>query len=582
MTDAPQQAQYGARYQPNRKIARGGMADVFEAHDLLLDRSVALKVLFSELSTNATFVERFRREAQAAAALAHPNIVSVYDWGPANGTYYIVMELITGTTLAEVIRESGQVQSGRAAAIGADVALALAFAHRHGVVHRDIKPSNVLIADDGSVKVADFGIARAVTNDEDLTQTGAVLGTATYISPEQAKGDDLDGRSDLYSLGVVLYEMVTGVPPFVGESPIAVAYKHVTEAVRPPRQLNPLVPAGLEAIIMRCLQKDRSRRYADAGELRADLVRLLDDRPVRTEMLVVGGIGDTTVMGAERTQFISTVPPTSSIPIVTVPPDSPSRSRWWLWTLIVLLLLGLIAALVVPKLLNTAAKKPAVAAQVRVPSVVGAGEQGAQSTLTADGFQVNTNFVSNVAAIGTVVSQNPKGQTLAKKGSIVTLTISNGRGTVIVPSVLKEQVTNAEAKLLALGFNVSTNYQAASAAQGTVINQSPQASQSVQRGSTVVLTVSNGPATIAVPNVVGAQLAQASNKLGSDQLAVGNVTYQPSASQASGVVLSTSPVAGTQVAPNSAVNLVVSSGSATTTTTTTSSTTTSTVPIPPS
>ena len=229
MTENQQGQIFGTRYRPERLIARGGMADVYEARDLLLDRLVALKVLFPELSTNPTFVERFRREAQSAAALSHPNIVSVYDWGPANSTYFIAMELVTGSTLADVIRESGVVAPGRAAVIGADVALALAFAHRHGVVHRDIKPSNVLLTEDGMVKVADFGIARAVTNDEDLTQTGAVLGTATYISPEQARGEDLDGRSDVYSLGIVMYEMLTGTAPFLAETPIAVAYKHVTE-----------------------------------------------------------------------------------------------------------------------------------------------------------------------------------------------------------------------------------------------------------------------------------------------------------------------------------------------------------------
>ena len=268
------------RYELSHLVARGGMAEVYRARDQLLDRPVALKVLFPELSVDRSFVERFRREAQAAANLSHPNIVPVFDWGEDSGTYFIVMEFVDGRALSSILRTAGPLHPDRAAEIAADVAGALSYAHRHGVVHRDVKPGNVLITEEGTIKVTDFGIARAVNTEESVTQTGAVMGTATYFSPEQAEGMGVDSRSDIYSLGVVLFEMVTGRPPFLGDTPVAVASKHVREHPPAPREVNPGVPPDLEAIILKCLAKSPDHRYATGDDLRIDLLRFREGRAV--------------------------------------------------------------------------------------------------------------------------------------------------------------------------------------------------------------------------------------------------------------------------------------------------------------
>src|SRR5687768_3539984 len=277
---------WSGRYELVRKLARGGMAEVFLARDLLLDRPVALKVLYPELSRDPTFVERFRREAQAAANLSHPNIVSVYDWGEEDGTYFIVMEYVEGRTLAQIVSDEGPLLPDRAADVAIDVAGALGFAHRNGVVHRDVKPGNVLSSPLGQVKVADFGIARAVSTEENLTQAGTVMGTATYFSPEQARGEQVDPRSDVYSLGVVLYELLVGDPPFKGDSPVAVAYKHVQEQAELPTTRNPRIPVALEAVTMKALAKNPANRYASAEELAADLRRFREGRPVAAEAIL--------------------------------------------------------------------------------------------------------------------------------------------------------------------------------------------------------------------------------------------------------------------------------------------------------
>ena len=279
------------RYEMHKRIGRGGMADVFLARDLLLDRQVAIKVLFPEFAIDPNFVERFRREAQAAANLSHPNIVNVYDWGKYYGTYFITMEYVQGRTLAEILRTNRQLTAKQAAEIASEVAAALGFAHEAGLAHRDIKPANILIGSNGQVKVADFGIARAMNapTESNLTQVGAVMGTASYFSPEQAQGAQPDPRSDLYSLGIVMYEMVAGRPPFTGENPVSIAYKQVHDPPQPLNQIVADIPRPFEAIVAKLLAKDPKLRYPSAHALRDDLRRFRNGEQVQALVSAVAG-----------------------------------------------------------------------------------------------------------------------------------------------------------------------------------------------------------------------------------------------------------------------------------------------------
>src|SRR5271167_579599 len=369
---------FSNRYELTHLIARGGMAQVYRARDRLLDRPVALKVLFPELSVDRAFVERFRREAQAAANLSHPNIVPVFDWGEDTGTYFIVMEFIDGRPLSAVLRSSGPLAAQQTATIGANTAAALAFAHRHGVVHRDVKPGNVLITADGIVKVTDFGIARAMNTEESLTQTGAVMGTAAYFSPEQAEGKGVDSRSDIYSLGVVLYEMAVGRPPFTGDSPVAVASKHVRDMPVLPREANPTVPPALEAVVMKAMAKDPEDRYGSAEELRADLLRFADGRPVEA-----GDPGLTSVMAAVgATQAVPmTTGRTMAIPAGAGAGATPNREELERKKRTRRLIVLLIALLVALGVITFFLLRSVLGGNVTVPNVVGVPQAAATQTL---------------------------------------------------------------------------------------------------------------------------------------------------------------------------------------------------------
>jgi serine/threonine protein kinase/beta-lactam-binding protein with PASTA domain len=573
---------FNDRYELVRKIARGGMAEVFAARDLLLDRQVALKVLFPELSVDPAFVERFRREAQAAASLSHPNIVSVYDWGEFERTYYIVMEFVDGRPLSQVLRTEGPLAPERAALIAADVAAALSFAHRHGVVHRDVKPGNVLITDDNHVKVTDFGIARAANTQENLTQTGAVIGTATYFSPEQARGDTVDARSDLYSLGVVLFEMVCGQPPFVADSPLSVAYKHVREDPPRPRSLNPAVPPALEAIIGQALAKSPAARYQNAQELRADLLRFTQGltvsalSPAReeeprtqlvgareapssaTSILAATAVAAPPMDSGERTSTLAAVP--------GGPPGSgaePRRSRAWGWGIAIVLLLLALAAVIV-LLARSLGVFQTASSTFSLPNVVGEPASQAAGLLQAEHLRVKeTDRTSTSATPGTVVAEAPSPGTEVRRGQSILLTVAVAPKKVAVPSVVGDTVDQATTTLESAGFSVVvTHKHSTSATPGTVLSESPSAGSSAQRGSAITLVVAEKPSTITVPDVSGKSVAAASNLLGQDNLLVGTTSDQSSATVPSGDVIGTSPAVGTAVKPGSTVNLIVSTGPA--------------------
>jgi eukaryotic-like serine/threonine-protein kinase len=588
MSDTPRQPTvFNDRYELHRKLARGGMADVYLARDQLLDRPVAVKVLFSEYAKDETFVERFRREARAAANLNHPNIVAIYDWGQQYGTYFIVMEYVEGRTLSEIIRTEGPLHPNRAAEVTADVAAALAFAHRNGVIHRDIKPGNILITSTGQVKVADFGIAQALTAEAtqaNLTQVGAVMGTATYFSPEQAQGKPADPRSDLYSLGCVLYEMLTSRPPFNGETPVAIAYKHVQEQPPAPSSVAAGVPESLEAIELKLLAKDPADRYPSAEDLRTDLRRFLEGRPVAalgaaSVGAMVGaaagtGIADATQALPATTVGAGGVPPGTGAQDAYVAPDgTPPNKRSGAFLAVLIILLLVLAGLLV--FVGLQLRKSSD--QVTVPDVTSLNVLEATSRLEDAGFKVETTLQANAdAQKDTVFKQNPTGGSKADKGGTVTLFVSTGVAQVAVPNVVGR--TEAAARSLIENQNLVPdvkNQADPTTPIGQVISQNPPPDTMVEKGSAVEIVVSGGPAKVAVPGVGGLSVDDATNALTQAGFKV-NQSSDSSPSVPKGNVIGTRPAAGTQADEGSTVTIIVSTGPAPTTTTSSSTTTSST------
>jgi serine/threonine-protein kinase len=538
---------FAGRYAIERPIARGGMADVYLGHDRVLNRSVAIKVLFQEFARDPSFVERFRREAQNAGSLTHPNIVSVYDWGQEHGTYFIVMEYVEGRSLREILRTQGRVPPRQAAGIAAEIAHALTFAHRNGVVHRDIKPGNVLITPQGQVKVTDFGIAANPTDaSSGLTQTGAVMGTATYFSPEQAQGFTVDGRTDVYALGIVLYEMVTGVAPFQAESPVAVAMKHVRELPTPPSQYAPDLPMDLERIILAAIAKSVNARYQSAEAMREDLIRFERGRPVTAAYSPFGDATAAAVPAGEPTQMWQ------------------PKQRRWPGIVAVSAGLGILAAalivLLVPPLRDqvlgaSSGSRP----RIEVPDVTTGNPAfaDARTRLVSSGFKVKrVDVTANGVEPGRVVKQTPPAGQLLPKGGTVKLSVANNM--VVLPSLVGQTVQQATQTLQGLGLVAAPVEMASDQPPGTVLSMSPVPGTTVARGSTVTLTVAKAP-TVAVPAVMGQDQVAASQTIQAAGLQP-QIVPQSSATVPAGKVINTSPAAGQMVPKGSAVMLFVSTG----------------------
>lgn len=548
----------GDRYEIHQRLARGGMAQVYLARDRSLDRPVAVKELVPEFATDPSFVERFRREAQAAANLAHPNIVGVYDWGTQDGTYFIVMEYVDGPSLSQVIRRDGPLHPRRAAELAGEVAAALGFAHSRGVVHRDIKPGNVLLTSQGQAKVTDFGIARALSSpDEDLTQAGSVMGTATYFSPEQAQGLPVDPRSDLYSLGVVLYEMCTGRTPFTGDTPLAIAYKHVQDEPAPPSTIIPDLPPSLEAIIMRLLEKRPDDRYASAEEVRADLNRFLAGQPTAAEratgMVGAAAAAATTVQPAATAATGAAVAVDPEVP----EEDEPKRSRAGVFLgvlVVVLALLGLG--------LWWLADGLGSGTELDVPSVVGLTRAEARQELESAGFEVRiTEQPSNDVEADRVISQDPPGGAKAEEGSTVEIVVSTGPEQVQVPDVVGRTQAEAELLLADVGLRMRTvPVENEEAEPGTVVAQDPKAGTEVQKDSEVEVQVSKGPGEELVPDVTGQSQQAAIAELQAAGFRIGGPNQQASDSVPAGRVIATDPPAGTSLPKRSVVTVIVSTG----------------------
>lgn len=547
------------RYELVELLARGGMSEVFLAQDRRLSRPVAVKVLAAELSRDATFVDRFRHEAQAAANLNHPNIVSVYDWGQDGDTSYIVMEYIDGRSVRDLIKARGRLDDTQVAGIGGEIAAALSSAHAAGVIHRDVKPANVLISSQGQVKVTDFGIALSGNSPNELTKAGSVMGTATYFSPEQAQGFDVDARSDLYSLGIVLYEMATGAPPFAGDNAVAVAYQQVQEPVPPPSTRNPAITPALEAIILTALAKDPNARYQTADEMRADLLRF------RRGEEVLGG-PQTAQVVEMPTAAVASVAGAGAVAAGTTgstpaaPRQAPrGRSKGVVAT--VAILIGILI-LVIGGLLVARFSSKGGTPEIDVPSLIGIQEQPATITLQQRGFKVRVDRLPSTRPEGEVFGQDPQAGTRLNEGETVLLRVSAGEGSVKIPTVTDKLAEDARLDLEAAGFTVTTKEEANDTiAAGNAVRTDPAAGRSVPVDTPITLYVSSGKPKVTVPNVVNLTLNDALVQLQGAGLTP-QTTRQSSATVPIDSVISSDPPGGATVPKGSVVKLVISSGPA--------------------
>ncbi|MFE9256453.1 Stk1 family PASTA domain-containing Ser/Thr kinase [Streptomyces sp. NPDC006879] len=572
----------GGRYELGSVLGRGGMAEVYLAHDTRLGRTVAVKTLRADLARDPSFQARFRREAQSAASLNHPAIVAVYDTGEdyvdSVSIPYIVMEYVDGSTLRELLHSGRKLLPERTLEMTVGILQALEYSHRAGIVHRDIKPANVMLTRTGQVKVMDFGIARAMGDSGmTMTQTAAVIGTAQYLSPEQAKGEQVDARSDLYSTGCLLYELLTVRPPFVGDSPVAVAYQHVREEPQPPSVYDPEITPEMDAIVLKALVKDPAYRYQSADEMRADIEACLDGQPVAATAAMgaagYGGYGGydngyghhdqpTTALRTADPQQTSMMPPMN--------PDgggygyddrgtqrrrNQKKSNTSTILLVTAGLLVLVGAILIGQALASGDRDD----RPTVPQLV--GETFERAVSRAGNIELKVNKAKEEPCAdqpkGKICSQSPEAGTKVEVGTPINVTVSTGAPKVQVPDVQGLSFESAEEQLKAKGFVVEKELEESDRSVGTVIDQKPKGDSSVESGSTVKLTVAKEAAKSVVPDLLGKSVPEARKALADADLKLGSQTEIESAEATPGTVVEQSLSIGAEVRPGSTVDIKV-------------------------
>ncbi|MEI6253957.1 MAG: Stk1 family PASTA domain-containing Ser/Thr kinase [Mycobacteriaceae bacterium] len=545
------------RYELGEILGFGGMSEVHIARDLRLHRDVAVKVLRADLARDPSFYLRFRREAQNAAALNHPAIVAVYDTGeavtPAGPLPYIVMEYVDGVTLRDIVHNDGPMPPRRALEVVADACQALNFSHQHGIIHRDVKPANIMISKTGAVKVMDFGIARALADTGNpVTQTAAVIGTAQYLSPEQARGERVDARSDVYSLGCVLYEMLTGQPPFVGDTPVSVAYQHVREDPVPPSHKHGGISPELDAVVLKALAKNPENRYQSAAEMRADLVRVHSgEKPDAPKVLTTAE--RTLMMASSRSGSRADG---SGAPMAYDYGDAPRRSIGrWLIALAVLSILTVVVAVVI----NLGGGKPR---EVQVPDVRGQVSADATAALQNKGFKVRTQQKpDSTVPPDHVISTEPAGNASVNAGDEIRINVSTGPEQREVPDVTGLSYADAVKKLTAAGFGKFKQAEAPSTVgqRDKVLNTNPAANQTLPITNEITLFIGTGPVTRGIPDVTGQNSDVATKNL--NTLGFQTILTAPvDSAEPAGQVLGIDPAAGTDTALDTAITLKVSKG----------------------
>lgn len=538
---------FNDRYKIIAKIGAGGMADVYKAIDTVLDRPVAVKVLHRHFAEDQDFVSRFRREAQAAASLNHPNIVNIYDWGSQDGTYFIVMELLDGQSLKQYMNSKGIIPPAESMDIIKKVLSALNFAHKHDIIHRDVKPHNIILTSEGGVKVTDFGIARAGVST--MTQTGTIMGTAHYLSPEQARGRDVGVTSDVYSAGVVLYEMITGRVPFDGENPVAIALKHVHEVPIRPRELNPDVPEALQIIIAKSMAKNPESRYQSAAEMRNDVMRLMEGMP------------------------IVALPPNEQETILMAPPGKTTRTDHqvynepvkkrssWPLVIVLMLLFGIAGATGGWFAYNSGVIN--MKKMVTVPNITNKSYDDAARMLENKKLKIKTasEAYSNTLNAGLVISQDPEPGDKKQEGSVVSVIVSKGQETKVIPDVSGDREYAATSRLIKSKFNVANSVYENSDQfeEGIVIRTEPPAGEELPVESNVDLIISKGPAVSMIPDVSGKPSGEGESILKEAGFVV-TISESHSEEVSKSKVIKTIPTAGNETKKGTVVTMYVSLG----------------------